>query len=80
MEEPTETKICSNWYILFLSYFSDVAIDESKFMLHEAYCLRNMTKCKECGEVIEKSELEEHMEEEHTSEECPMCHQEIPTS
>ncbi len=32
----------------------------SKYDLHEAYCRRNNVRCAKCGEVISKSELEEH--------------------
>lgn len=32
-----------------------------------------MTKCQKCGEVIYKSEIEEHNEEEHSSDTCGFC-------
>lgn len=41
---------------------------------HEAYCFRNLTKCKKCGEVVEKKELAEHEEEMHTKEKCKHCY------
>mmetsp|Transcript_27429 Transcript_27429/g.24308 ORF Transcript_27429/g.24308 Transcript_27429/m.24308 type:complete len:83 (-) Transcript_27429:494-742(-) len=41
-------------------------------MLHEAYCLRNMYKCK-CGEVVLKAEKEEHEEEKHVAMKCKFC-------
>jgi hypothetical protein len=32
-----------------------------------------LTKCKKCGEVVEKKELEEHEEEMHSKEKCKFC-------
>lgn len=38
-------------------------------MLHELYCQRNNVKCKECGEFVNKSELEEHLEDHEEEKE-----------
>lgn len=46
-------------------------------MLHEAYCIRNMYKCKQCGEVVSKCEREDHEEEAHTFEKCKFCAKEF---
>jgi len=62
-DSQVETKICSN---------CETAIEKSKFMLHEAYCFRNMYKCK-CGEVVLKAEKEEHEEEKHQEIQCKFC-------
>ena len=35
--------------------FSNKMINESKFDLHEAYCLRNIIKCPKCNEPINKN-------------------------
>ena len=37
-------------------------ITESKFDLHEAYCLRNIIRCQKCNEPINKNDIEEHNE------------------
>jgi endogenous inhibitor of DNA gyrase (YacG/DUF329 family) len=37
-------------------------IDESKMMLHEAFCLKNNVLCTICKEPVVKEELDEHME------------------
>lgn len=61
--DPVETKQCSN---------CGQPIEKPKFMLHEAYCLRHMYKCK-CGEVVCKAEREEHEEEKHVKVSCKFC-------
>ena len=38
-------------------------IDETKFFLHEGFCLRNNVLCSICKEPITKDDLEAHMEE-----------------
>ena len=63
IEPSTETKQCSN---------CDQMIDKSKFMLHEAYCVRHMYKC-QCGEVVCKEDKEEHEEEKHVLVKCQYC-------
>lgn len=41
-------------------------------MLHEAYCVRHMYKCK-CGDVVCKAEKDDHEEEKHVSIKCKHC-------
>ncbi len=36
--------------------------DTFKIALHEPGCIRSYTKCKECNELIEKDEFENHIE------------------
>ena len=38
-------------------------IDETKFFLHEGFCLRNNVLCTICKEPVTKDDLEAHMEE-----------------
>jgi hypothetical protein len=40
-------------------------IDSAKLALHEAYCRRNIIRCKICDEPVEKSSIEEHDQEFH---------------
>ncbi|KAL4460408.1 hypothetical protein ABPG74_000159 [Tetrahymena malaccensis] len=47
----------------------------SKVQLHEAYCLRNIRKCPDCEEFIDKRELENHKQEKHTKQQCKFCSQ-----
>jgi len=49
-------------------------------MVHELYCFKNLTKCKKCGEVIEKKGLAEHEEEAHTNQSCTFCLKEFDQS
>ena len=35
-------------------------INESKFDLHEAFCLRNIIKCPKCDLPINKNEVNSH--------------------
>ncbi|KRX01717.1 hypothetical protein PPERSA_01587 [Pseudocohnilembus persalinus] len=50
---------------------------ESKIDLHEAYCIRNIKKCEQCGEFIDKNEIEEHNEQEHQKKPCKYCQVEL---
>lgn len=40
---------------------SDVLLELSKVIIHEAYCYRHMTKCNICFELIKKKEFDEHL-------------------
>ena len=40
-------------------------IEEPKFRLHEVACARNNYKCPKCGEVIAKSDREQHERDNH---------------
>ncbi|KAL4483645.1 hypothetical protein ABPG72_006711 [Tetrahymena utriculariae] len=46
---------------------------ESKVQLHEAYCLRNIRKCPNCEQYVDKREMEEHQEEFHKQVKCEKC-------
>ena len=63
VESQIEQKQCGN---------CDQMIDKSKFMIHEAYCIRHLYKC-ECGEIVCKAEREDHEEEKHVSVACKHC-------
>ena len=52
-------------------------LSASIMVMHESFCKRNMTKCPQCQEVIYKNEVEEHMEEEHSTGHCTFCNLEI---
>ena len=60
-DAPVETKICST---------CKQPIDVSKFRIHEIGCARNNYICKVCGELVAKSEKEEHDSEAHTKVVC----------
>lgn len=48
-------------------------IAKAKLDLHEAYCRRNVVRCKKCNEPVDKSELEQHEEEKHSVKGCTYC-------
>ncbi len=48
-------------------------IPESKFVLHEIYCIKNIIKCKKCGEAIDKSDIDNHENEIHKIVHCEYC-------
>lgn len=54
------------------------AIEASKFMIHELRCMRQMFKCRECGEVVERALKEEHDKNAHSSKVCQYCKYEAP--
>jgi len=47
-------------------------IENSKKMLHEIYCFKNLFRCK-CGEVVDKKEIKLHNEEYHVEKKCEKC-------
>ena len=65
---------CSNWYSNDLTYSSEL-IDKAKIRLHEAYCIKNLYKCKQCNKVVEKKSKEEHESEFHSTSPCKLCSQ-----
>ena len=56
-----ETKMCST---------CSRAIEVSKFRMHEIGCARSNYRCAECGDVVAKSEKEEHEKEAHVKLKC----------
>ena len=48
-------------------------IEMSKFRMHEIGCARNNYKCPQCGDIVAKSEKEEHEKEAHTKVVCEHC-------
>jgi hypothetical protein len=48
----------------------DREIEMSKFRMHEIGCARMNYRCTTCGEVVAKSEKEEHEKEAHTKVVC----------
>jgi hypothetical protein len=41
--------------------------------MHEIQCARINYKCKECGQVVAKSDKEEHEAEAHVMKKCQFC-------
>lgn len=69
MQESTSA--CSNWFFLSLFTFSYSLLSfkklpTEKIDLHEAYCRRNVRPCPQCGEFMDKSEIEKHEKEQHS--------------
>lgn len=52
-------------------------IEASKFRMHEIGCARNNYKCQVCGEIVAKTEKEEHDKEAHTKVPCQYCKAEL---
>ena len=48
-------------------------IEESKYILHEAYCTRHNIKCKFCKEILNKNQIDEHIVEKHNPNKCRFC-------
>jgi DNA-directed RNA polymerase subunit RPC12/RpoP len=56
-----ETKKCST---------CEKQIELSKFRMHDIGCARSNYKCKECGDIVAKSDKEEHDKDAHTKVVC----------
>ena len=52
---------------------SGAQIAKAKIMLHESYCIKNLYRCKQCGQAVEKKSKEAHDLEFHTPVPCPHC-------
>jgi hypothetical protein len=63
------------WQLVYnyIKDYSEKDIAQSKYLLHEPYCLRNIIKCEKCMEPISKDELEEHENEFHKLSDCRDC-------
>jgi hypothetical protein len=48
-------------------------IEIAKFRMHDIGCARMNYKCRECGEVVPKSDKEEHEAEAHAKVVCKFC-------
>ena len=59
--EPIQTKKCGT---------CEKDIDATKFRIHEIGCARSNYKCPTCGEIVAKSEREDHEKEAHTKVLC----------
>lgn len=58
---PVQTKKCGT---------CEKEIDVTKFRIHEIGCARSNYKCPQCGEIVAKSDKEEHDKEAHTKVVC----------
>lgn len=64
MVDAEETKFCKN---------CEKQIESGKFRMHEMQCARINYKCKECGQIVAKSDKEEHEAEAHVKVKCQYC-------
>ncbi len=60
-------------YGIFLLINSDIEIETNKFFLHENYCSRIYTRCKECNNPVEIIVMDEHIQQKHTDFPCQFC-------
>ena len=58
---------------IVLSDFSKRDIAAANFVMHEVHCRRNIVLCEKCGEPVPRTEMEEHIAEEHALVPCEMC-------
>ena len=60
-------------YGIYLVIISDTEIETNKFFLHENYCSRIYTRCKECSNPVEIIMMDEHIRQKHTDFPCKLC-------
>ena len=53
---------------------SEKDIAARNFTVHEVHCVRNITLCPHCNDPVAKTDLDNHIAEQHTSVTCPQCH------
>ena len=66
-QEALDTKKCD---------MCEKLIEVSKFRLHSVACSRNNYKCAKCGDIIPKSDKDQHEEDVHTDKpdlKCDLC-------
>ena len=56
---------------------SEKQIPANKWILHENYCVQHVKKCETCGEIINKEEEEEHIQEFHSKRKCEICREDF---
>jgi len=56
---------------------SEKQIPANKWILHENYCVQHVKKCETCGEIINKEEEEEHIQEYHSKRKCEICREDL---
>ncbi len=67
------------WFF-FGTNFSKRDIAAANFVMHEVHCRRNIVLCEKCGEPVPRTEMEEHISEEHALVPCDMCSQQFEVS
>ncbi|XP_006821636.1 TRAF-type zinc finger domain-containing protein 1-like [Saccoglossus kowalevskii] len=60
-ESDVETQLCSN---------CKRDIPSANFMMHQTHCHRNIILCKSCKEPVPRSEMDNHVEEQHVKVTC----------
>ncbi|NWV12644.1 XAF1 factor, partial [Ptilonorhynchus violaceus] len=50
-------------------------VSAGNFSLHEAHCMRFLTLCPECDELVAQKDMEDHQAEAHKQIRCSLCHQ-----
>jgi hypothetical protein len=48
-------------------------IPSSVFELHEVHCTRYLFACEKCGEVLKKTEKDQHQKDLHSQIKCEFC-------
>ena len=46
-------------------YFSKQDVPSANFEMHTIHCKRFLTPCPQCGESVNKNQLQEHIDENH---------------
>ncbi|XP_042338188.1 XIAP-associated factor 1-like, partial [Plectropomus leopardus] len=68
METKEETRTCGQCH---------KEVSEVNFALHETHCKRFLCLCPDCGESVNREELNQHRETEHTQVRCSKCNQKM---
>lgn len=56
---------------------SDKQIPTNKWILHENFCVQHVKKCDICGEIINREEEEDHIQDVHSKRKCDICEEEF---
>ncbi|NXC66014.1 XAF1 factor, partial [Anhinga anhinga] len=52
-------------------------VPAGNFSIHEAHCLRFLTLCPECDELVAQNNMKDHQTEAHKQVRCNLCHQSV---
>ena len=70
--------MCNNVVTLLSSrVYSQRDVSAANFVMHEVHCARNITCCPQCNEPVPRSNLEEHIEENHKQVICKLCRKQM---
>ena len=58
---------------IFFFFLSRRDIPVTNYRSHTLHCARNVTKCSDCDEIIQREDLDVHIQLVHSIQNCDLC-------